>query len=275
MTCKVYGDPQVTTFDGLTEKSAGFRESQLDIYKSGDYWLVHSDNIKIQARLSYAGSPPLSKSSVSELLISGPALGTRTIDFTLESGRESMSIGMYKYNGRSTRGDTTDSFVQVKAVAHRTGTVYSVKFPQDSSVELMIEPKKFSNVPQGMIDVTISMNQRGGVNGFCGNMNNNRNDDKVYLASRMSTVGQESSFPTPLGPQPKPSTKECSAQEKAKGTTFCQKFIRDTRSDGFKTCQFDYCNGGEEVAKGDMEFLKDSQQFEKTIKSRFSRFRRR
>lgn len=53
--CKIWGDPQVISFDGLA--SANFRcngkwykESTVDSYKDGDYYLVKSSEIEVQGR---------------------------------------------------------------------------------------------------------------------------------------------------------------------------------------------------------------------------------
>lgn len=81
--CYAWGDPHIITFDGYSTSSLLKGSSELrraDNYKNGDFWLVKSKELKIQARLwSDMSGEQVGMSSIRELAISGGQMGFQVL----------------------------------------------------------------------------------------------------------------------------------------------------------------------------------------------------
>jgi len=282
LTCKVYGDPMVKTFDGAiatTDKRPArndmvlngrrLQHEELDNYKLGDFYLVRADNVQIQARFTAAGN--LKQSSITSLKLTGSAFGGKVVTVSTEAGRgfwgrparpiQKILLDGAVFSPNSKRGETT----LTRSSPSRGKYMYTLKFVGDTTVTIMFEFKEFSNVKEGMIDLSIMMNKRKGLTGLCGDMDGDwRNDGRFDVKFRSCISARENLFG---GDNPCHGLKqdECGDAKRAEGTAYCkQKHVASQTE--INACVFDYCIGGREMADAGVEFTNDAAKVEEEVK---------
>jgi len=224
MHCSAHGDPHVQTFDGLAAETQG-----KDVFKSGEYYLVNAPNVQIQARLTFT---QWSQSSISEIMMKGVALGGKLLHIT--------AAGIVQFGNQQVGPGFEDEHIV------RTGQI--IAFKKDLSMSLSFAPASV------FMNVGIFMNQRPGVNGFCGNMNGNQRDDGQFVNNDASRV-RNSLWGHPMVVEVKPPEKKCEGLLKQTATVFCDARIADQRGDKYASCIFDFCIGGEKLAGIGLDFL--------------------
>lgn len=184
-SCLVWGDPQVTTFDGIISARFFFDgtfydDSQIDTYKSGDYYLAKADNIEVQGRFS-AGAGTF-RSMMRELAITGTALDgmllvVRPHAITLD-GKEIDLVGGAGQSGSVTVKQDHDGLL--------------IEFSNDDSVDVWVQQTL------NAVNAKIYMMPMPGLTGLCGNNDGDQENDKsMMLKDSMKVSGESSIFPGP------------------------------------------------------------------------------
>jgi len=254
MHCKAWGDPHIMTFDGVMAERMG-----QDVFNRGEYYIVNSPNVQIQARLTYSKWP---KSSIGEIMMKGDALVGKLLhvkwDGTVRFGNSRISS--------SYSDDIVDiSFGQHHLYGGSADGGIRVTFKQDDSVDLVVGFRgrnwlrsvamhRDHGAGDGLLDLGINMKQRPGVSGFCGNMNNNQADDGQFVQRDASRV-RNSLWNHPMVVKVPPKVPKCEGKTKQDANNFCGLRIKDEKSDEHETCVFDHCMGGPDLAGIGLELL--------------------
>jgi len=259
-------------------------QTELDNYKLGDFYLVRSDNVQIQARFTAAGG--LDRSSITQLKLTGSAFGGKVatistdaaprvkffrrfpwqqpppvpkpiqkvwfdgIEIGLQKDRQKLRNGVYTYHN--------DGTTQLSSVRQSNGRdMYTFKFVGDTTVVIRFEFMQFSNVPEGMLDLSIEMNRRKGLTGLCGDMDGDWKNDGRFVVNYRSCIHEGNLFEG-SNPCHGMNQKECSHDKRAAGRAYCAKKHIMSQSE-INGCIFDYCIGGEEMADAGVDFQKDTR----------------
>jgi len=201
--CKMWGDPHVNTFDGFASISKSNWES-LDAYKTGDFWFVKAPNVQIQGRTwadqsgHNGGKSSLRKVVLTGSCTRGKVLIVEPIGWGVKSGRIRFG-GQTLHEGDGSVAEYQDEFVHIKPHTDKYRSLDAsaesilITFPQDPSVEIFVMRA------DNYLDMMVSMNERVGVSGICGNMNGNPGDDKDFMSTLASAVpDNEVMFVTPM-----------------------------------------------------------------------------
>lgn len=190
--CEIYGDPHITTFDHWHTTN----------YIEGEYWLVKSDMVKIQAR--YKGIPGTNQLSVMKaLVISGLFMTDVNADYMYRIVVQPEGA----YFGKSKMLDSSDEYRTFPARQLKYGTV-SGHFDHNGirmqrgipkseqmnvvhlllplGVNLTINTWRLSSLPgNDWINVHLEMPPvPGGQDGQCGNFNGDVADDRRTQVQR-------------------------------------------------------------------------------------------
>jgi len=203
--CKMWGDPHLYTFDGLMS-SAAPNSGELDNYKTGDFWFVKASNVQIQGRTwaDMAGEQ-WGKSSLRKVALTGSCTGGKVlivepVGWYAKTGRIRFD-GKTIHEGNGPIEEYKDEYVHIKphtgqydeynTLSTSAGSIL-ITFPQDPSVEIFV--MRAANY----LDMMVSMKERVGVSGICGNMNGDEGDDSVFMSNLASAVpDDEVMFVTP------------------------------------------------------------------------------
>eukprot|EP00971_Amphidinium_carterae_P117268 2322945-Amphidinium_carterae.1 len=184
-TCAIFGDPHIMPFDRTLENRYG-PGAMVDMYAYGDYWLVKSERISIQAR--YWASQCDGNSMTRSLAIGGSFLEGNVLLIEPLDGRVS-------WNGDSILQGFPSTFTVPQLVyAEYHNEVAEVKIAGQHAevrgVDLMLPLGVRITVNRygSHLDAVITMReQEAGVDGYCGNFNDDPTDDVTYsIQQRMS-----------------------------------------------------------------------------------------
>jgi hypothetical protein len=250
-TCIVWGDPHVLTFDHM----------HADYYSPGEFWLVKSSAISIQAR--YLPTRMTNGLAVTKTLaIGGAALKGKKIFISADSATydgqpiltgfpSSFSVPNVvdmQYNGV---GD-----VMQKGRGGKALHIVHIKINDGTAEGIQIQINRWMEPAEGYyINVRITMHSRPGMDGHCGNFNGNpADDDRLQVRSRLGTTGVppgELLFrtKTPCVQANRPDINNCDPTKLTNAKALCKakekKFIPSMQ------CLVDVCFGGDGFAEED------------------------
>jgi hypothetical protein len=249
--CRVFGDPHVTTFDG----------SHVSFYSQGEYWLVKSRTVWIQAR--YMPTPITNGLSVvKEVAVGGPFLdgagGRRNI----------LRISALKasWNDQPIIPDFPDRWrnedPMVEVVTDSSGEVLQpgrqgkelhvvhVKLPDRVSLQV----NRWNEPGEGdYINVQITMPVQPGQDGHCGNFNGNPADDtRPLIRSRIGTTGVAQDnllfkVKTPVVKPNRPDLNNCPTEKANHAREVCTS--KSSNHMASHDCMVDVCFGGDQFAE--------------------------
>jgi len=194
--CYAFGDPHVRPFDC---PGGCAKIHMLDAYVSGNYWMVKSDAVWIQAH--HAGRRLVSHTAggkkfrnyahITKLAVGGPFLqGSTLMVEGVKDGAQVWWNDNVTLTGAEPAGSKTDLEVMDGAVKiERENTKLSLQpsetalrfkikidFPEQVSVTITVYPRD-EQTEASTFDVKMEMLQIDGMDGQCGNFNGNNDDD--------------------------------------------------------------------------------------------------
>lgn len=167
--CMIFGDPHILPFDASSKSKAG--ADKIRFLRSGDFWLVKSNSVHIQAH--YFSSNKWGWSAARAIAVGGPFLDGNTLVIDHEN---------VTWNGEEIMPNVPGSFqnehVSVRATLKQRGKkkrpvhVFRVDLPLD----ITLRAARFT--PGRRMDIVIKMRPLlGGQDGHCGNFNGILADD--------------------------------------------------------------------------------------------------
>jgi hypothetical protein len=248
--CRVFGDPHVITFDG----------ARASFYSAGEYWLVKSNTVWIQAR--YAPTPVTNGLSVvKEVAIGGPFLDSSTGQnnvLRISALRASFN-GQPIITGFPDQFDsqdpaiqvTTDSSGEVLQEGRQGKEMHVVHVTLPLGVKMQIN--RWNEPGEGeYINVKIEMSVQPDQDGHCGNFNGDPNDDtRPLIRSRIGTTGVDPEFllfnvKTPVVAPNRPDLNDCPTEKANHARELCAARSQTHMAD--KECMIDVCFGGDKFA---------------------------
>jgi len=190
-SCVIWGDPHVVTFDQesvrrkehpLQEallRTHGWKADQISMHAEGNYWLVKSENVKIQGRYERAPDLGPTATNLVEIAIGGNFMKGNQLKFGVQ-GKNSI------YNAQPILTKFPSTFYKwhgperlVAARYHSNSTmVKNGKRGPGIDLELPEGMRMTINRWKQNLAVVINMcPQAGGQDGHCGNYNGNPEDD--------------------------------------------------------------------------------------------------
>jgi len=250
-TCTVWGDPHVMTFDHMHS----------DYYSPGEYWIVKSQSISIQAR--YLPTRMTSGLGVAKTLAIGGQL--------LKGHKLFISADSATVDGKPILTGFPSSFsipgvadlqynnvgqLMQKGRGGKALHIVHVKVNDGTPEGIQIQINRWMEEAEGLyINVRITMHAQPGQDGHCGNFNGNPGDDaRPAVRGRLGTTGvppAELLFgtKTPVVTANRPDINNCepSKLDGAKATCKAKehKFIPSM------SCLVDVCFGGNGFAEED------------------------
>jgi len=187
----IFGDPHIFPFDHPKVARRSMKKTRTNIFTSGDYWLVKSSYVHIQARYWIQNRWGLS--STGAVAVGGPFLqGNRLIIEPKSGGKIYWNEHEILFDWSSefhvdglvhVRAHTDYSGVKLSSYAHHRRPMETIE------VELPWDVKLKINRFDYRLDVRITMRQLpGGQDGHCGNFNGNAlDDDTASIKERFGT----------------------------------------------------------------------------------------
>jgi len=249
--CTIWGDPHVTTFDNVHS----------DFYSPGEYWIVKSRAILVQAR--YLPTRMTSGLAVTKTLaIGGPLLKGHKLFISADSATcdgqpiltafpSSFSVpGVIdiQYNNAGT--------VMQKGRAGKPLHVVHVKLNDGTPEGIQIQINRWTEESEGnYINVRITMHAQPGQDGHCGNFNGDPADDaRPMVRSRLGTTGVPEAellfkTKTPVVTANRPDINNCAPAKLEGAKALCKK--KEHKFIPSMSCLVDVCFGGKGFAEED------------------------
>jgi len=248
-TCIGWGDPHLRTFDGMRS----------DYYSSGDYYLVKSGPVNIQAQ--YLPTKFTNGLAVTKMVaIGGPVLkGNKLIIGPLAATWNGAPIIVGLGSHFSQPGLLTVNYDASGALIDTTGGVDAskkkivhIKISDGSPEGLSVQVNRWTASPGNeYVNWKIDMHARSGQDGHCGNFNGNAaDDDRLAVRQRVGTqgvpAGPELLFgsKTPITVANRPDINNCPQSTMDAAKADCTSKYGSAKM----SCLTDYCFAGKEVA---------------------------
>merc|ERR1719166_141507 len=250
-TCTVWGDPHVMTFDNMHS----------DYYSPGEYWIVKSKKISIQAR--YLPTRMTSGLAVTKTLaIGGPLLKGRKIFISADSatcdGQPILTgfpstfsipgVAALQYNGQGT--------VMQKGRGGKALHIVHIKVEDGTPEGIQIQINRWMESGEGhYINVRLTMHKQPGQDGHCGNFNGNSADDaRPMVRTRLGTTGVAKgellfTTKTPVVTAGRPDINNCEPSKLKAAKGACVK--KEKKFIPSMSCLIDVCFGGKNFAEED------------------------
>jgi len=251
-TCTIWGDPHVLTFDN----------KHVDFYSPGEYWLVKSSTMSIQAR--YLPTPVTHGLAVTkEIAVGGAFMNddsgkphilrinarTATYDGTpILTGFP--STWQAPAGGPSVRAQFNDQggFLQNGRQGKALHVVH-VQLPLGVSLQI----NRWTEAGEGdYINVKITMSHLPDQDGHCGNFNGNPEDDaRLEIRKRVGTTGVDPKdllfhTKTPVQTAGRPDINNCPPEKLQMAHESCKK--HEKKFIPSMQCLIDVCFGGKQFA---------------------------
>jgi len=248
--CLIWGDPHVETFDH------GFP----NFYEEGEYWLVKSSVVSIQAR-NLATPFTNGLSATHQIAVGGDSLGGHKIVVgPMENGQITMDGQPILQAFPSTFDDAEHGIhlsynAQGKLVdnaqGHLAKHIVHVDLPV---VGVHLQIMRWAN----HLNVRVTMAPRPGQDGLCGNFNGNAVDDstqaiKARIGQRIPANELLFNHPAQVGPGGQPVTiADCPQQKRDHAMEICKGDQPGVKKNELvESCIFDVCFGGDQYAAED------------------------
>jgi len=189
--CEVWADPHVSGFDNSATGPISFignymktfdrQPVDVNVYESGEFWLVKNHRIHIQGRYQPSAEFGKDKSAIGAIAIGGAFIDNKKLIIEPKNGKVT-------YNGEvvAENSDFIGEFVRIKtyfdAVQEDGSAPAGVDIELPSQVRLRV--KRYNT----HLDAKITMPKMiGAVDGQCGNFNGDAADDTVeHVKGRMN-----------------------------------------------------------------------------------------
>jgi hypothetical protein len=247
-TCTVYGDPHILTFD----------KKHNDFYSQGEYWIVKSDTVSIQAR--YLPTPMTHGLSVTkEMIVGGPFLKGHKLKI---NARQAFWDGVPILTSFPSKWSNADPPVQASYDSQgstlqrgREGkALHIVHLTLPNGVSLQIN--RWTEATEGdYINTLLTMPRQPNQDGHCGNFNGNaEDDDRMKIRARVGKTGvapNELLFnrKTPVVAANRPDINDCPTDTLHAAEESCKK--KEHSFFPSQECLIDVCFGGPGFAQQD------------------------
>jgi len=194
--CEVWADPHVSGFDNSAKGPISFMGNYMktfdrqpvdvNVYESGEFWLVKNDRIHIQGRYLPSAEFGKHKSAVGAIAIGGAFIGNGKLIIEPKNGKITYNEHVIADNSEFTAERATGGSVHIKTyfdAVHEDGSA-----PAGVDIELPSQVRLHVKRYNTHLDVKITMPKKTGpVDGQCGNFNGDATDDTVeHVKSRRS-----------------------------------------------------------------------------------------
>merc|ERR1711972_1244699 len=243
--CTLWGDPHIISFDQMDDD----KNKAYSFYGDGDFWLVKSSTVSIQAR--FEGTKYTEGlAATNQIVVSGSFVHNHKIEVgTLDSGILTVDgqkvipgfPGSYSGAGFGVTYDDQGKVPDVVPEGNEKRVVH-----MDLPLGVKVTVFQWSNY----MDVQIEMSKQPGQDGVCGNFNDNQGGDTTQ--SIMARVGARVRPSENLlsgqaliewTPQmEKMMQVECTAATRAAGHAKCAQSLGPA-GNVVNSCTFDYCFG--------------------------------
>jgi len=243
--CTFWGDPHLITFDG----------ARPSFYGDGEYWIVKSDQVKIQGR--YMGTAyTFGLAATNKVVVSGPFIQGHKIEVPnledgpiLIDGKPALtSFGTVQVGGAQITYDGNGELID-EATSVWAKKIVHMYLPGDIQMHVY----RWSNY----MDLKITMAPlAGGQDGSCGNFNGDPGDDTTdAIFARIGARVAKQDLLFRRNAKPVWTTEmadmfkaTCPQDQKDAGQLNCQKELQNPDSVQLQSCMFDYCFGMNEHA---------------------------
>merc|ERR1712190_335879 len=242
--CILFGDPHIMTFDN----------KRVDFYTPGEYWIVKSSTVSIQAR--YKPTHITSGLSVTkEIAFGGPFMKghvLRVSSLTATYDGQPICAGFPSSFSNDVVQIQYNSMGGTQQNGREGKALHVVHITLPNSVQVQIN--RWNEPNEGSyINVKIMMPKQPGQDGHCGNFNGNQaDDDRLQIRARVGVTGVEASAlifagaKIPVGQANRPDINNCEASKLDHAKALCKakehKFIPSMG------CLTDVCFGGDGFA---------------------------
>jgi hypothetical protein len=247
-TCTIYGDPHILTFD----------KKHNDFYSQGEYWVVKSDTVSIQAR--YLPTPMTHGLSVTkEVIIGGPFLKGHKLKIT---ARAAFWDGKPILTGFPSHFENVDPPVLAdynsqgstlqKGREGKALHIVHVTLP----LGVLLQINRWTEASEGdYINILLTMPKQPNQDGHCGNFNGNAaDDDRMQIRARVGKTGVAPADllfnrKTPVVVANRPDINDCPADTLKTAEAQCK--AKEKSFFPSQECLIDVCFGGPGFAKED------------------------